>query len=111
MDAFQQLRQRAADKRDYSISVARRIYTQDIAAIDTLERALPARTNLEPVDELPPIPNTMSLIESLIPKDKPFTVSDMIGWLSSAQPGQKFHEPTVRTYVSRLSSRGVIKRL
>ena len=111
MDSFQQLRQRAAEKRDYAFKLARRIYQHDLAAIEALECALPATIDAEPVDDAPQVPNTMGLIQSLIPPDKPFTVADLMGWLRAAQPGQTFHEPTVRTYVSRLASRGAVKRL
>lgn len=110
MDPIAALRKRAQEKRDFAIQLARQIYQRDLAAIDAIDHALPPQTAPEPT-ATPAVTNTVSLIQSLIPADRPFTVSEMMEWLRAAQPGQKFHEATIRTYVSRLSSRGALKRL
>jgi len=55
--------------------------------------------------------NTFEIIQTLIPPDRPFTVADMIGWLRSTHPERIFNEATIRVYVSRLCSRGVVMKL
>ena len=104
------LKKRAQENRDYAIQLARQIYQRDLAAIDAIDHALPPQSIPEPTATLA-VTNTEALFPSLVPVDKPFMVSEMLGWLQAAQPGQEFHEATIRTYVSRLSGRGVLKRL
>lgn len=110
MEPIEVLKARAMQKRDLAIAQARRIYQRDLAAIEALGNSLPVQFTPEPT-AVRSDANTTSVIQSLIPPDKPFTVADMMNWLNMAQPGKKFHEPTIRTYVSRLASRGVLKRL
>ena len=38
-------------------------------------------------------------------------MSDVLQWLYDTTKGQKFREPTIRTYVSRLASQGFIRKL
>ena len=55
-------------------------------------------------------PNTAQLIAGLVPKDKPFTIPETMHWLHDATK-KSYNEPTVRTYISRLCSRGAIRKL
>lgn len=75
---MQILKERANEKQDYAITLARQVYQQDLAAIEALECALPTTITATP-DDAPQAPNTMALIESLLPDDKPFTVAVMMG--------------------------------
>lgn len=111
MDPFLALRHQAAVKRDEAIAHARRVYRTDVEAIEKLERALPKYTPIKPDASLRNAPNTVELIKRLIPADKPFTLSDVLQWLYDAAKGQRFKEPTIRTYLSRLASQGVIRKL
>lgn len=108
MDPYRVLRQSAATKRDTAIAEARRVYRKDIVAIEALERSVPPQLPKLAVPKEGP--NTVELITRLIPKDKPFTIAEMMHWLHDAS-GKSYNEPTVRTYVSRLCNRGVIRKL
>ena len=111
MDPIAAIKKRAEEKRDYAIRLARQVYQhRDVMAIEALDRALPLQAIPEPT-ATHAVTNTISFIEMLIPADRPFTVTDMLGWLQATQPRQRFHETTVRTYVSRLCSRGILKKL
>ncbi len=112
MDPFLTLQSIAAQKRDEAIAGARRQYRQDIEAIDALQRSLPSP--LPTIDQARPLkqqPTVTDIIRAVVPRDKPFTVSDVMHLLHDAHQGQKFHYPTVRTQTSRLCSRGYLKRL
>lgn len=111
MDPFLALRHQAAVKRDEAVAHARRVYRTDIEAIEKLERALPKYTPMKADSSFKKAPNTYELIKTLVPPDKPFTLTDVLQWLYDATKGQKFREQTVRTYVSRLASQGIIRKL
>ena len=57
------------------------------------------------------VPNVTDLIEAVMPRDKPFTISTVVYLLQVAHQGQAFHYPIIRTQASRLCSRGSLKRL
>jgi hypothetical protein len=111
MDHYLALRQQAAIKRDEAMAHARRVYRDDIEAIETLEKRIPPttaqRANVRPGRTL----NTVELMKTLIPPDQPFQLADMLRWLYEVRKGEKFREATVRTYLSRLASQGVIRKL
>src|SRR4051812_28089789 len=111
MDPFVSLQTRAAQKRDAAIGEARRVYRQDIEAIEALERRLPAPPVIDRFQPLGKPPSIVDLIRAVVPTDKPFTVSDVMVALGEAHAGQKFQLTTVRTHTSRLCSRGYLRRL
>jgi hypothetical protein len=111
MDPFVSLQTRAAQKRDAAIAEARRVYRNDIEAIESLERCLPAPPVIDRSQPLGKPPSIVDFIKAVVPTDKPFTVSDVMVALGEAHAGQKFHLPTVRTHTSRLCSRGFFRRL
>lgn len=92
-------------KRDTAIAESRRVYRKDI-------KRWSAATRLSfPNWPFPKTgPNTAQLIASRVPKDKPFTIPEMMHRLHDAT-GKSDNEPTVRTYISRLCSRGAIRKL
>lgn len=55
--------------------------------------------------------NTVDLMKSLVPPDQPFQLADMLRWLYEVRKGKRFREASVRTYLSRLAARGVIRKL
>lgn len=111
MDPFIALKARAAQKRDAAIAEARRIYHNDLQAIDGIERRLPAPPVIDRSQPLAKPPSIVDFIKAVVPRDRPFTVSDVMVALGDAHEGQKFHLTTVRTHTSRLCSRGYLRRL
>lgn len=108
MDAFEALRKQAREKRNEAISLARAEYRQSIQQIDELQRGLGcgyrrvSRSKTQPLQDL--------MLE-LIPKDRPFTVNDMVGWMKAKHPLRNFNTPTIRAIIPHLSERGVIHRV
>src|SRR4051794_40187432 len=102
MDPFLALRHQDAVKRDEAMAHARRVYRADVEAIEKLERSIPTPSPMRADIAHKRGSNTYDLIKSLIPPEKPFQLSDVLQWLYDATKGQKFREPTIRTYVSRL---------
>jgi hypothetical protein len=54
---------------------------------------------------------TVALICQLMPKDRPWSIPEMLQRLREAAPDRKFAEMTVRTYCSNLARRGLIRNL
>ena len=111
MDPFLTLRQQAAIKRDEAIAHARRVYREDVEAIEKLEKRIPPTTAQRATATFKRGMNTVDLMQSLIPPDQPFQLADMLRWLYEVRKGEKFHEASVRTYLSRLAGRGIIRKL
>ncbi len=111
MDPIRALQARAAEKRDATIAEARRQYRKDIAAIDAMEKLLPAPRVIDKRQPLGKVPAVYDLVRQAVRPDTPFTVTDMLAWLAEAHPGAKFHEQSVRSYTSRLCSQGFLRRL
>jgi hypothetical protein len=109
MDPFKILRQQAATKRDAAVKAARAEYRNSCRLIDELAQSLPVkpatvrrRNGRQPIIEL---------IADVMPKDKAFTIRDIMEGLRLAHPLREFHEPTVRTFFSRLIEQGMIRKL
>jgi len=111
MDPYLTLRQQAAIKRDEAMAHARRVYRDDIDAIEKLEKRIPPTTAQRAKVDFKRGLNTVDLMQSLIPPDQPFQLADMLRWLYEVRKGEKFREASVRTYLSRLAGRGVIRKL
>lgn len=111
MDPYLALRQQAAIKRDEALAHARRVYREDIEAIEKLEKRIPPTTAQRAKVDFKRGMNTVDLMKSLVPADQPFQLADMLRWLYETRKGEKFKEASVRTYLSRLASQGVIRKL
>jgi hypothetical protein len=111
MDPFLALRQQAAIKRDEAMAHARRVYRDDIEAIEALEKRIPPTTAQRAQATFKRGMNTVDLMKSLVPPDQPFQLADMLRWLYEVRKGEKFREASVRTYLSRLAARGSIRKL
>lgn len=111
MDPYLALRQQAAIKRDEAMAHARRVYREDIQAIETIEKRIPPTTAQRAKVDFKRGMNTVDLMKSLVPPDQPFQLADMLRWLYEARKGERFREASVRSYLSRLASRGVIRKL
>ena len=109
MDAIKVLRQRAADKRDRAIKAARADFRNAVRLLDQLAQSVgpeppPARRRNGPR----PI---MELMESVIPRDKPFTLGELVAALQAAEPDRAFHVPSVRTLMPDLVKAGAIRKV
>jgi len=110
MDAIKLLRQRAADKRDKAVKAARDEFRKTARLLDELQDRV--GKPLEPPRRHKNQPRPIvELIASLIPKDRTFTLSDVLGLLQEAEPGRQFHVPTVRTLFPDLVKAGTIRKV
>jgi hypothetical protein len=108
MDAYTELRCKAAQKRDKIIQRARADYHDLIREIDKL------RSRLDPNAPAvkPKAKRTMiELVCDLMPRDKAFTFADIRQVLSEAEPGRKFNEMSIRTILPKLEAQGIIRRV
>lgn len=111
MDAIKILRQRAADKRDAAVKAARDEFKRTARLIDQLAESVgpdPAPVRRRGPNRPKPI---IELIEAVIPRDKPFTVADLMAALKAAEPGRAIHVATVRSFIPRLTERGVFRKV
>jgi len=108
MDAIKLLRQRAADRRDKAVEAARAEYRRTLHQIDELSASLncdaprPSKSKARPI---------LELICGCLPKDKAFTVGEMVEMLRDAHPDRSFSVPTLRTFFPRLADQGVIHKV
>jgi hypothetical protein len=58
----------------------------------------------------PDAPILARVIE-VMPKDKPFTLADVVALLRASEPGREFKTESVRSYLCRLHKRGQVTRL
>jgi hypothetical protein len=108
MDAYHELRAKAARKRDGIIQRARKDYRDAIRQIDAL------RSRLDPNAPTAKPSRARTMIElvcDLIPRDKAFTFADVLVALKQAEPGRKFNELSVRTLLPKLETQGIIRRV
>lgn len=109
MDAYQLLRQQAAEKRDSIIRAARGEYRRALREIEALRRGIDA----EPLT--PKLAGTnqaiMEKIRDLMPKDRAFTVRDIADLLTQANPGRTFRPMTLRYFFPRMQKRGTISKV
>jgi hypothetical protein len=109
MDAIKILRQRAADKRDRAIKTARSEFQRVARMLDELDQALGRET--PPRTRHTAHQSNLALIAELMPKDKTFTIQDILGLLEAAHPDRSFPAATIRSEFSSLIDRGIIRRV
>ncbi|HEY2414667.1 MAG TPA: hypothetical protein VGI40_20650, partial [Pirellulaceae bacterium] len=108
MDAYEQLRNQAAQKRDAAILLARKEYRNSLRRIDDLRNSLCGaqpvrkRSHCRPLIEL--------MIESL-PRDRAFTFSDVLESMEALESSRTFNETSVRTLLPKLETQGIIRRV
>jgi hypothetical protein len=104
MQAFNELRHAARDRRDKLIDKARREYEATLQQIARLEQDL---TGQEPADHK----SIASCVSSVIPSDRPFTLSDLMQSLEAMDPRRPWRKRSVDHAVGRLRTQGLVKRL
>lgn len=104
MQAFNELRKRARDKRDKAIALIRQDYDQTLARIAALEQDILGR-------DLSTHRTISSCINAAIPNDRPFTIPDVLHALEAADPRRVWRKRSIENHMSRLRERGVVRRL
>lgn len=108
MDLISELKKQARDRRNQAIDLARAEYRQSLEQIDQLRRGLGlgyqrvSRSKSKPLQDL---------IVDLIPKDRAFTVNEMVLMMRKRHPLRNFNVPTIRTIVPKLAEGGIIRRV
>jgi len=109
MDAYETLRQQAAQKRDEIISAARTEYQHALWKLRELRRTLNGqdpraamRAKRRPLIEL---------TRELLPHDRAFTISEVVERLGEAEPDRTIYVATVRTFFVRFEEQGLIRRV
>jgi hypothetical protein len=110
MDAIRLLRQRAADKRDKAVKAARDEFRKTARLLDELQDRVGTAPEPPRRRQNQPRP-IVELIAAVIPKDRTFTLSDVLGLLQAAEPGRQFHIPSVRSLFPDLVKAGTIRKV
>jgi hypothetical protein len=108
MDAYEQLKSQARDKRDAAISRARTEYRDTLGRIDSLRSDLGEDVLAAKPQRTKPI---IELIVELIPRNKGFTFADVHRALCDSEPGRQFNQLSVRTLLPKLEAQGIIRRV
>ena len=107
MNAFKTIRERAAKKRDAAIKAAKLEYSETIQRIAELETRLNGERRPRPKAKT----KLADLIYSVLPDDTTFTLTDVVGFVTAADPDRKFSKQTVYTNLNRFLKSGAIKRV
>jgi len=104
MQAFNEIRTHAREKRDKAIGIARQEYADTLVRIAALEQDLLGRE--------PSTHKTISgCINRVLPSDRLFTTVDVMTALEALDPGKVWRKRSVDSHISRLRERGVVRRL
>jgi len=103
MEAFNELRRHAREKRDKAIASVRDEYAATLVRIAALEQDLLGRE--------PSTHKTIAgCINRVLPSDRPFTTVDVMTALEALDPGRVWRKRSVDSHISRLRERGVMRR-
>ncbi|MCI0379107.1 MAG: hypothetical protein L0215_15975 [Gemmataceae bacterium] len=108
MDAYETLRKQAAQKRDALIKAARAEFRQSLRRIRELQLQLGGTAPKAIQTKPKPI---IEMIADLAPRDRTFTLAEVVALLNQAEPNRKYHVPTIRTFFQRLEKQGMIRRV
>jgi hypothetical protein len=108
MDAYSQLEKQARKKRDAAISRARVEYRDTLQRIHNLRDAL--GESIEPQKRAKPKP-IVELVQELMPRDRAFTFADVLRILRDANPDREFSDPSIRSLLSNLDKKGIVRRV
>ena len=109
MDTFKQLRDAAAAKRDAAIKSAKIEFSITIEKIAELEGRIKGRR--KPRAKAKPKTTLADLIYAQLPDDRTFSVDDVCGLVSNAEPDRKRSRATIITNLNRMARAGAIKRV
>ena len=104
MEAFNEIRKCAREKRDRAISQARAEYADMLTRIVAIEPGLLGRQEKD-------AHKLSTCIHRVMPADGPFTVLDLVAALEGLDPTRIWPKRSVERYVSRLRERRVVRRM
>jgi hypothetical protein len=99
MFEFNALRSRAKDKRDKAIAYARQEYEATLVTIAGLEQDLLGKESSR-------YRLISACVESVIPRDRPFSTTDIMTSLEGLDPGRTWRKRSVDNHIARLRERG-----
>ena len=104
MNEFNALRTRARAKRDAAVAEAHKDCEATLLSIAKLEQDLLGKVSNR-------FRKTSAAIESVIPRDRSFTVHDLLAALEASAPGRTWELRSVNNQITRLRKRGIVQRL
>ena len=104
MQALNDLRQAARDRRDKLIAKARAEYEATLSKIASIEQDLLGREPTNPR-------SIASCVSSVIPRDETFTSADVVRRLEALDPRRPWRKRSVDHTIQRLRSKGFVRRL
>lgn len=103
MDAFNELRRQARERREKAICEARDAYAATRARIAALEQDILGR-------DLSSHRTIASCIDSLLPTDRTFTTVDILAGLEALDPRRNWRKRPLDSHISRLRERGPMRQ-
>ena len=107
MNAIKQLKQDAADKRDAAIRAAKLEYNETVQKIAELDARLKGQARPRPTQKT----KIADIIWSVLPGDRTFTLTDVMGALEAAEPERRWVKQSVYVNLNRFLKAGAIKRV
>ena len=104
MNAFNELRKLAADKRDKAIHRAKAEYDIALTRISELDQMIQGKFS---PGRIP----VSKAIDMTLPDDRPFTTHDVMAGLKALDPKRDWRQRSIDNYMSQLRKRGDVKRL
>jgi hypothetical protein len=101
---FTALRELARERRDREISAIREQYEQTLLQIATLEQDLLGKQSSKHK-------TISSCIESVIPREEPFSTVSVLAGLEALDPGRVWRKRSIDHHFTRLRERNIIKRI
>ena len=103
MNAFNQLCEHAREKRDKAIRIAKADYQRTLLRIADLEQELEGAV-------APTHRTASACIDAVMPKDREFTIDDIMSGLQALAPKRTWRRRTVDSYLYRLREKNIVRR-
>jgi hypothetical protein len=104
MEAFNELRRQAKDKRDKIVSKARAEYEETLAKIAELEQSILGR-------DPPKHKSVAACIDSVLPKNQPFMLKEIQAKLETLDSSRIWHWRSLTSHLARRVKRGIVRRV
>jgi hypothetical protein len=108
MDAYDLMRQEARAKRDRIIKAAREQYASEMADLRLLRRRITGERYPLPPERCPTI---LDVVRRVMPRDRAFTLSEVIRLIQEDNPARRFRPASVRSLFQQLLGTGEVRRL
>jgi hypothetical protein len=108
MDVYDQLMTLARRRRDADLEQVRADYRLAVRKIGELQFLLGNQPQAPKPKLSKPL---LEVICDMMPKDRPFTFSEVIAAIAKAEPDRPLNESSIRTLLPRLADQGIIRRV